>query len=94
MADAQIKILINGIHVSFERLGISTTGGMLQHWDVNLYKALFHQKFTGGLPELTASNKALPDVVIDAHVHIAAAQTLFFVSEAFLGGWRGAQGLG
>ena len=74
-----------------KRVGIRPTGGVLQHRYVDLSKAMLVKVIARRLPEHAAAIKALAHRRVDIHIHIAAAEPLFFVLELL---WQWPQGFG
>ena len=64
-----------------ERSSVGASGGMLEDWGVNLDEAMLIHEVTRGLPEDTATDKALANFWIHIHINIASAITLFFISK-------------
>ena len=92
VANPQVELLaIQRIHVGHKRVGIRPTGGVLEHRHIDLSKAMLVEVIARRLPERAAAVKALAHRRVNIHIHIAAAEALFFILQLF-GQWP--QGFG
>src|SRR5487761_1211447 len=93
MANSKIKILVNGIHMSFEGLSVCTASGVFQNRHVDFNKTFFVQKIPGGLPKFTTTDKSVVHVFVNICIHVATTQALLLVSEAVPAGGHGPEAL-
>ncbi len=47
MADPQVQVLIERIHVRHERIRISSAGSLFKHGSIYFYEAVLEKKITG-----------------------------------------------
>ena len=71
LADAQVEVGVDRVHVGHERLGVGATRGVLQHRDVHFQEATFGKEPPVGLPETGASLVAAPELRVDVDVDVA-----------------------
>jgi hypothetical protein len=77
--------------MSHEWVGVCPASCVLQYGYIYLCKTMLVQEVTRGLPEFAATDEALAHILVNVHVDIASAETLFFIGEAILFVWHGAQ---
>ena len=83
VADAEVELLVvEGVHVGHEGIGVGATSGVFEDGDVDFEEAVFIEEVAGGLPEFGAPFETGADVVVDCHIDVAATEAFFFVREA------------
>ena len=93
--DAQVELLVQGVVVGDERLGVGAAGHGDQYWSVHLQESLVVQEPADAADYLTAQDKHGHDLVlVGDQVQVALPVTSLNVSEAVPFLRQGAHALG